>query len=190
MRIIFIAGLENSGTKILAKILESHKDIIKTGAGNWNSNIEEIIDKIDKEKFEEAFSGIKARHLDDKTIIIRRSIPHGGRYYNIENFKKFAEKFNIKFNLILTSRDVNILEKSQLSRGYAKSKEHFLKNYSAFFDRIENFLDNAIFVSLESLYFYKIYYINFILRLLKLDPIKELKVKLENPNLKYLRGII
>jgi len=194
-RIIYVAGSEGTGTRFIASIIGSLDSVDGHNAEKHEQDFDTVWDNLQNNRIDEAVEQFNQISDPDKHVLMRRSYPHGARpvWYNITNLKKLAEKTGRELQVIVTTRDINVLTLSLCrvdpNKNIKIASDRIKKAYDVIFTHLErNNIDYFIF-SYETLMLLGYTYFKFVMDTIGLDvTLDPGQIKLRDGNRKYLNN--
>jgi len=113
-KIIYVAGSENTGTRYLSSIISKMDHIEGLNADKHEQDLDDIWNLVQNTMIDQAATLFNSAVQTDKDILTRRSYPHGARpiWYSIKNLQKLADKVGRELVVLVTTRDINMLNLS------------------------------------------------------------------------------
>lgn len=167
-RAFIVVGPESSGTRMLTEIF------VRSGCDGVSDHVQEFDTN---------------PPLEQKNIVWRRSVPHGGvKNPDIDYMFDYLKNKNYNVTFIVINRDIFCTVKSQVKNEHTKTESESIKNIQDSFLFIFDFIKKSnieyFLINYESLVYQKI---NTLQNLSNLINFKLIDFDVKNENLKWIK---
>ena len=146
--IILVTGPESSGTRIFTEILAQHPDVIGTRNAQDHHDVLDHVWQFVARRESRAAARALAEFPRDKTVLTRRSMPHGSRpgasaeyrrFPDLDGFTRVCEQAERPLQMLVTSRSPaaclasSVAQRASVAGNYALAGNQYLAAYNEIF---------------------------------------------------------